>query len=574
MTDQVSPPQAPFHPDRLLADRLVDLLDMGARDFADRPAYSVVLPNGSWGSLSYGETKELSDAIAFYLREELGLAPGTAVAVQAPNCLAYPLIAKGVWKAGLVFTGVNPLYTPHETQHQLADSGAKVLFMIDLFGDRLDQALAGTEVETVILASLADGMPPARRAVVKGALKLKGKVPKVRRPVLDLMSVIRRGKQLQAGRDVAMLSEGRSLDDTVVYQYTSGTTGRAKGAEILARNILSNVTQMYALNGDLYRPGEEVGLVVLPLYHVYALTFACLQSPRAGNHSVLVPLPRPLSNLKPVFKRFDITVLPGINTLFQGLLNEDWFVDNPPPSLCFCMSGAAPLQAVTRERWHKLTGCRIFEGYGLTESTCAVTLPNFDQDQPPGTVGKPIPGTELKLVDETGQEVPQGQPGEIVVRGPQVVKGYLKRPDATAEAIKDGWLHTGDIGVFDEGGHLRIVDRKKDMIIVSGFNVYPAEVEDALVHIPGVAEAAVVGAPCDKTGEQVVAYIVRSDPALNEQAVHAQVKDRLTNYKRPRQVAFIDALPKSPVGKVLRRELREDAVKRCAELQTGEPEVA
>jgi len=547
-----------FEPNDLVADRLVQLLDTGAAIWPDQPAFTMVLPNGLAGTLSFGRVKALSDAVAHYLREERELPPGTPVAVQAPNCLAYPIVAAGILKAGMILTGINPLFTPTETRHQLQDSGAKLLFTIDLFADRLDKALEGTAVEEVIGASLADGLPGAKAAVLKTALTLKRQVPKPSRSLLPLKAVLRAGARYAAG-DVARLTDARSLDDTVLFQYTSGTTGRSKGAEMSERNILANVTQTARLNGEVYRPAQETALVVLPLYHAYALSFALMQAARRGLHCVLVPKPRPLSNLKKVFQRHDITVLPGINTLFQGLLAEHWFQARPPKSLHFCVSGAAPLQQVTRERWEALTGCPIYEGYGLTEGTCTVSFPVVGRPQRPGTVGVPLPGTDLKLVGEDGADVAPGQPGEIVIRGPQVVKGYLNQPEATAETIKNGWLHTGDIGVIDPDGQLRIVDRKKDMIIVSGFNVYPAELEDCLARHPEIGEVAVVGAPCGATGEQVVAYVVPKARSLTEAAVAAHAKEHLTNYKRPRRVVFVDELPKSPVGKILRRELREDA---------------
>ncbi|MBK5922170.1 hypothetical protein CCR80_14110 [Rhodothalassium salexigens] len=544
-----------------LADRLGPLLDLGAEVFPDRPAYSVVLPNGAHATLSFAEVKAYSDAIAFYLRRVAGLPPGTAVAVMAPNCLAFPVVAKGIIKAGLIFTGINPLYTPREAQHQLADSQARVLFIIDLFGGALDQILADTAVTRVVRLSLADLMPVAKAVLVRTALRLKGLAPKPDRRTIPLDTLVREGRRAAADEPagVAALFADRPVDEPLLYQYTSGTTGRSKGAAMSERNVIANASQTHHHNGELYEPGVETGLVVMPLYHVMALTFALIQAPRTAMHCVLAPQPRPLSNLRPAFERFDITVLPGINTLFQALMTEPWFADRPPDRLKLCLSGAAPLQKSTRERWETMTGCPIYEGYGLTEGTCVVTFPKLGEPQRHGTVGHPLPGTELKLVDDTGQVVPRGRPGEVVVRGPQVVLGYLNQPDATGETIRDGWLHTGDIGVIDEDGALRIVDRKKDMIIVSGFNVYPAEVEDVLAQLPGVAQAAVIGVPSEATGEAVEAFVVKADPALDEAAVLRHCTAHLTNYKRPRRVHFVPDLPKSPVGKILRRQLRDQA---------------
>ncbi|WP_162173635.1 AMP-binding protein [Kordiimonas gwangyangensis] len=322
---------------------------------------------------------------------------------------------------------------------------------------------------------------------------------------------------------------------------------------------MGNISQANKRN-DIEREDGECMMLILPLYHVYALAVGMLNSMYTGVHVVLVPVPRPLSNLKPVFEKFNITVMPGVNTLYLGLLHEEWFVKNPPTTLKFCFSGAAPLQPATADKWEKLTGAAIYEGYGLTEGTCVVSSMPFNMPPKRGTCGIPIPGTEIRIVDEDENELPIGQPGELWVRGPQIMRGYLNNPEATAETItKDGWLKTGDIGVMDDEGYLSIVDRKKDMVIVSGFNVYPTDVEDVLTRFAPVAEAAVVGAPDDESGEKVVAYIVRGDAALTEEAVISHCREHLTGYKVPKTIRFVDELPKSPVGKVLRRELRDMA---------------
>lgn len=552
-----------FSPDRLVAPSMAEMLKAAAAEHGDKPSYSCVLPNGTSATLSFAEIDRHSDAIAFYLREELGLEPGDVVAIQAPNCLGYPVAAYGVMKAGLTLTGINPLYTIAETRHQLSDSGAKVLFVIDLFGDRVKEAIAGTAVTHVVRLSVADFFPPLRKFLIEAALRhLSRKLPAMSVPAIPLAEAIRLGRRRQKGRDVALLREGLGLERTAIYQYTSGTTGRSKGAEITEFNLLANITQQDHFNGErlrAVREERETSLLILPLYHVYALAIGAMHAMRTGTHLVLAPSPRPLVNLKPAFEKFEITMLPGINTLFNELLKQDWFVANPPRSLKLCFSGAAPLSDATRERWEDLTGCRIYEGYGLTEGTCIVTSAPLDGTFKPGTVGIPIPGTEIRILDETGQELPPGMPGEVVVRGPQVMRGYLNRPEETGEAIRDGWLHTGDIGIMDEDGFLRIVDRKKDMLIVSGFNVYPAEVEAALSSHPGVQEVAVVGVPDAKTGEAPIAYVVRRDPALDEQDLRRHAEGELTNYKRPRRYVFVDELPKSPVGKILRRELRDRA---------------
>jgi len=554
---------AGFHPERLLAPSMTELLKGACREHAGRMAYSCVLPNGASASLSYEAIGAASDALAFFLREELGLAPGDVVAIQAPNVLGFPIAAYGVLKAGLVFTGINPLFTVPETNYQLRDSGAKALFVIDLFGNRLAEAVADTQVRHVIRLSVADFFPAPQRLLITTVMKhVQRRVPKMSVPSVSLREALQKGRSLQGGRDVQSLAEARDLDDPAIYQYTGGTTGRSKGAQLTERNLLANITQQDAFTGELLRQqrsDNETNLLVLPLYHVYALAIGAMHGMRTGTHAVLAPQPRPLNNLKPAFERFEVTMLPGINTLFAGLLQEEWFVQNPPASLKWCFSGAAPLSPAVRERWREVTGCEIHEGYGLTEGTCIVSASPLDDRAKPGSVGMPIPGTEIRVVGEAGAAQPAGSPGEIWVRGPQVMKGYLGRGDGAGETFEDGWLKTGDIGYLDADGFLYIVDRKKDMLLVSGFNVYPAEIEAALAEHPQVAESAVVGVMDQRAGEIPWAFVVPRGKAPSEADLKAHCEDRLTHYKHPRRFILVDELPKSPVGKLLRRELRERA---------------
>jgi len=557
-----------FHPERLIAPSMTHLLKEAAREHAGRTAFSCVLPNGAAASLPYEAIDRASDALAFFLREELGLLPGDVVAIQAPNVLGFPVAAYAVLKAGLVFTGINPLFTPAETGHQLRDSGAKALFVIDLFGDRVAEAMAGSELRHVIRLSVADFYPAHQRLLIETVMKhVQRRIPPMPVHAIGLREALKRGHEHQRGRDVVRLAEARALDDPAIFQYTGGTTGRSKGAQLTERNLLANISQQDAFNGKLLREQRsenETSLLVLPLYHVYALAIGAMHAMRTGTQSVLIPQPRPLVNLKPAFERFEITMMPGINTLYAGLLNEDWFVRSPPPSLKWCFSGAAPLSPAVRERWRKLTGCMIYEGYGLTEGTCIVTSSPLDGRAKPGSVGVPIPGTDIRIVGEDGGPLPSGEPGEVWVHGPQVMKGYLGRADD--EAFEDGWLRTGDIGYLDEDGFLFIVDRKKDMLLVSGFNVYPAEIESVLSAHEGVTEAAVVGVEDPQSGEVPWAYVVRRDPGLTGEALAAHCKARLTNYKHPRRIVFVEELPKSPVGKLLRRELRDRARLEAAEM--------
>lgn len=552
-----------FSPEDLLSNHLGSLVDECVRRHAQKNAFSCVLPTGHTQTMTFQELGTYSDAVAAYLREELGLRPGDVVAVQAPNTLAYPVLAFGILKAGLTVTNVNPLYTTSETNHQLKDSGAKVWFVIDVFGDRVEQSVAGTAVEKVYKLSLLDFFPASQRLLLGTAMKyLKKVIPPFKGELAGTtQTVIRTGlKHLKMVGETAKYRGDQSVNDVAIYQYTGGTTGRSKGAALTHYNVVGNLSQADLREDNLEHLENDVMLLILPLYHVYALAVGALASMRNGVHVVMMPVPRPLENLRHAFEKFDVSILPGINTLYMGLMQESWFLENPPRSLRACYSGAAPLQPATAEAWERLTGLQIYEGYGMTECTCVVTTMPLNRPPKRGTCGTPIPGTELRIVDSEGNDLPTGQAGELWVRGPQVMQGYLNNPEATAASFVDGWLKTGDVGKMDEEGYLTIVDRIKDMIIVSGFNVFPVDIEDVLTKNPAIGEAAVVGAPDPSTGEKVVAYVVKRDPSLTEEAVVSYCRDHLTSYKVPKTVRFLEELPKSPVGKVLRRELRDRAL--------------
>ncbi|UTW56781.1 long-chain fatty acid--CoA ligase [Kordiimonas sp. SCSIO 12610] len=552
-----------FSDEDMLAIHVSGLVDNSVNEYGDKPAFSCALPTGHSATISFNDLGKYSDAIAVYLREELGLKKGDVVAIQCLNTLAYPILAFGILKAGLIVTNLNPLYTAEESQHQLKDSGAKILFLIDVFGDRAAEATEGTGVEKIYKLSLLDLFPAVQKSLLGFAMKyIKKSVPNFAlKPDGTFQDVLNAGlKLLNAGHSVAGYLDDVDVHDPAIFQYTGGTTGRSKGAELTHNNVVANVSQGTKVNDGAYEKGEETMMLLLPLYHVYALAVGALASMYSGVHIVLVPVPRPLSNLKIVFDKFDISILPGINTLYLGLLQEEWFTSNPPKTLQFCYSGAAPLQPATMEAWEKLVNTKIYEGYGLTEGTCAVATMPLGEKRRPASVGLPLPGVKIRTVMD-GKDVPKGKNGEIWIQGPQVMKGYLNRPEATAETIENGWLKTGDIGYVDDDGYLYIVDRMKDMVIVSGFNVYPTDIEDVLSRMDGVAEATVVGVPSAATGEKVVAYVVKAADGLNEKAVIDYCKEHLTNYKCPKIVKFVDELPKSPVGKVLRRELRDIAHK-------------
>lgn len=548
-----------FSADHLMSNHLGSLIDECVINHEDKKAFSCILPTGHHQTMTFRELGHYSDTVAAYLREEMHLQPGDVVAVQSTNTLAYPVLICGILKAGLVITNVNPLYTADETNHQLKDSGAKVWFVVDVFGDRVTQSTEGTDVEHVYCLSLLDFFPALQRHLLGFAMKYLKKVipPFEGEAAGNMRTVIEAGqKHLKRVGNTAKYREGQSVFDPAIYQYTGGTTGRSKGAVLTHYNVVGNMSQADMRPDKLDVRDEDAMLLILPLYHVYALAVGALACMHNGVHVVLAPVPRPLSTLKVAFENFDITILPGINTLYTGLMQEKWFTSNPPKSLRACYSGAAPLQPATAKAWHDLTGLEIYEGYGMTECTCVVSSMPLNRPPKRGTCGVPIPGTDLRIVDSEGNDLPLGEAGELWVRGPQVMSGYLNNVDATNETLVDGWLRTGDVGKIDEEGYLSIVDRIKDMIIVSGFNVFPVDIEDVLTKFNRVREAAVVGAKDDNTGEKVVAYVVAADKDLTANDVIAHCREHLTGYKVPKTIHFVDELPKSPVGKVLRRELR------------------
>lgn len=543
---------------------LGELATLGARDYGNQIAFTVCLPNGAAADITYGELDKLSDDFAVYLREELGLKKGDVVAIQSPNCLAYPIVVFGTMKAGCIVSNTNPLYTEPEMVHQFNDSGAKVLCVIDMFGDKVDKVINQTKVERVITLSLVDFMPMLKKLLIGAVLKyVRKQIPTMTTPHTKFADTLAAGSRIRSARsiDVRSYSADIQLDDDAIYQYTGGTTGVSKGAALTHRNILSNVACVQPMFGEHILPGKETIMTALPLYHIFAFTVNMCIFMTAGARNVLVPSPRPLENLIPVFENYDITWMTGVNTLFAGLLNADWFM-NKKPKIKVAGSGGTALQSSVADKWEQTIGT-IVEGYGLTESSPIVSFNPLDGNARKGSIGVPLPGVDVKLVDDDGNEVPVGERGELLAKGPNIMRGYLNRPDATAETLRDGWLYTGDIAVMHEDGFFEIVDRKKDMILVSGFNVYPNDLEDAISKLPGVAEVAVIGVPDEKSGEAPKAFIVKGDPSLTADAVIDHCKQNLTGYKVPRQIEFREDLPKTPVGKILRKNLKaEEAAKR------------
>ncbi len=545
----------PRHP------HLAALLREAAGRFGAQVAFTTCMPNGMHGSLRYRDVDAHADAFAVYLREVLGLAAGARVAVQTPNSLAYPVVAFGVLKAGCVLVNTNPLYTPAEMLHQFTDSGAEALVIVDMFGDKLETILAQTSIRKVIVAEVPQFFPAVPRAVIRGVMRWWNRaLPAIRVPHVRLAQALAEGAaaRTRGSIDVGRYTEGLGPQTLALLQYTGGTTGVAKGAMLSHGNLLANLEQAFAVGRSHIDEGREVVLTALPLYHIFAFTFNLLCFYTTGARNVLVPSPRPIGNLQRAFDNYPITWASGVNTLFNALLNEEWFTAFPPKHLKAAVAGGAALQHPVAERWRRVTGTVIAEGYGLTESSPVVAFNPLTGSPRPDSIGVPVPGTDVRLVDDAGVPVSAGEPGELIVRGPQVMQGYWQRPEESAQAIRDGWLYTGDVAVMDDDGYFRIVDRKKDMILVSGFNVYPNEVEDAIAQMDEVLESAVIGVPDPRTGEAVRAYVVPLADGLTEEQVRSHCRRLLTDYKVPKTVEIRRELPKTPIGKILRKDLRAE----------------
>lgn len=543
---------------------LADLVHQACTRFASKTAFTAVVPNGMNGSLSYQQLGELSDAFAVYLREVCGLKAGDRVAVQLPNGLAYPIVAFGVFKSGCVLVNTNPLYTPSEMAHQFKDSGARVLVIVDMFVDKLAEVLPQTAIERVVLAGVSELFPAVPNMIVRGVQKVWSKVlppvPTLKQPIDRLKDVLQAGRASNAPGKVQAWWQAIAAQDLVALQYTGGTTGVSKGAMLTHASMLANVDQVLAM-GKSHMGADECVLTALPLYHIFAFTANLLCFLDIGGRNILIPSPRPVQNLQRAIENYPITWITGVNTLFNGLMNEEWFSAFPPRHLKAAIAGGTALHHAVAERWQHMTGTRIAEGFGLTECSPVVSFNPLSGTAKPDSIGIPVPGTDVRLVDDFGAVVAQGEPGELIMRGPQTMLGYWQRPDETAAVIKDGWLYTGDVAVMDAQGYFKIVDRKKDLVLVSGFNVYPNEIEDALAKMDAILEAAVVGVPDMKSGESVRAYVVKNPEfatELTQEAVLAHCKKLLTDYKIPKSIIFRDELPKSPVGKILRKDLKAE----------------
>jgi long-chain acyl-CoA synthetase len=533
-----------------------------AATYGPQTAFTLGLPTGSQGGITYAEVDRYSDQFAVYLREVAGFKAGDRIAIQMPNCLAYPVVVFGTLKAGLIMVNTNPLYTPAEMVHQFADSGATGLVVIDLFAAKVAEVLPKTAITKVVVVSIAELLAPLKRLLIRAVQKyVKKMVPPITFAYTAFPRALADGaNRIAAGADPALYAQGLDHDSIAALQYTGGTTGVAKGAMLTHGNLVANTMQSLEMWKPFLRLGNEVMLTALPLYHIFAFTANLMIFFVAGGRNILAPSPRPLSNLKAVMDAEPITWFTGVNTLFAGLMHEEWFKAHTNWQLRGSVAGGMALVPVIGERWEAMTKTPIYQGYGLTETSPVATLNPFQRPKR-AAIGVPVPGTDVKFVSADGQEVPFGEVGELWIKGPQVMRGYWQRPDETARALSDGWLATGDIAQMDDEGYIEIVDRKKDMILVSGFNVYPNEVEATIAEYPGVVDTAVVGVPDDETGEIVVAFVVTKDPALTEEDVRQHCRKTLTNYKVPRIVVFRTDLPKTNVGKVLRKDLRDDAMK-------------
>jgi long-chain acyl-CoA synthetase len=531
---------------------LTHLLEEAFRKYADRKAYACMDK-----SITFAELDRMSAQMAAWLQAR-GLKQGARLAIMLPNVLQYPVAMAAALRAGYVIVNVNPLYTARELQHQLVDSGAEAIVVLENFAHTLADVIANTSVKHVVVGTMGDLLGPLKGSLVNFVVRqVKKMVPAYALPMATGFK-----QMLAEGKRLAFKPVTLGHDDIAFLQYTGGTTGVSKGAVLLHRNVLANVLQNEAwFTPQLakLKPGEQAQFVcALPLYHIYALTVCALLGLRLGGMNLLIPNPRDMAGFIKELGKYRINVFPAVNTLYNGLVNNPEFAKLDFSGYLVCPGGGMAVQKAVADKWLKITGTPIVEGYGLSETSPVATANRCNITEFTGTIGLPLPSTEIRILDDAGAPLPFGQAGEIAIRGPQVMAGYWQRDDETAKVMTpDGFFKTGDIGIMDERGYTRIVDRKKDMILVSGFNVYPNEVEDVVASHPGVLEVACVGVPDKNSGEAVKLFVVRKDPGLTAEALGEYCKEQLTGYKRPRHIEFRDTLPKTNVGKILRRELRD-----------------
>ena len=532
---------------------LVHLLEEAFQNYAQRKAYICM-----GKSLTYAQVDAMSQRLGAWLQGR-GLEKGARVALMMPNVLQYPVALAAVLRAGYTVVNVNPLYTARELAHQLNDSGAEAIIILENFAATLEQVVASTKVRHTVIASMGDLLGGLKGGIVNFVVRNVKKMV----PAYQLSNAVPFKRALAEGGRMTLKPVTLTHEDVAFLQYTGGTTGISKGATLTHRNVLANVLQSEAWAQPALRREPHVDELVyvcaLPLYHIFALTACCLMGTRMGATNLLIPNPRDIPGLVKELSKYKINVFPAVNTLYNGLLNNPDFAKLDFSGLKVCNGGGMAVQRAVADKWLQVTGCPIIEGYGLSETSPVATCNPADNDAFSGTIGLPLPSTEVTILDDSGQPVPLGQVGEIAIRGPQVMAGYWNRPEETAKVMTpDGYFKTGDVGVMDERGYVRIVDRKKDMILVSGFNVYPNEIEDVLAAHPGVLESACVGVPDANSGEAVKVFVVRKDPALTSAQLMDYCREQLTGYKRPKYIEFRNELPKTNVGKILRRELRDE----------------
>lgn len=543
-------PGVPANIDLAAYHSIVDILEESCAKYKDRLAY-----HNMGAEITYAELDYLSRNFAAAL-QGMGLQQGDRVALMMPNILQYPVALFGVLRAGLVVVNTNPMYTARELRHQLVDSGAKAIIVVENFASVLQTVCEDVPLEHIITTGVGDLLDFPKSMLVNFVLRYVKKTV----PAWSLPGSVKFNDVLDKGAKLPLRPVNLAFEDTAFLQYTGGTTGVAKGAMLTHRNIVSNMLQSRAWLAQL-DDSQEVIITALPLYHIFALTANCLTFVYLGGSNILITDPRDMQGFVKEMSRHPFTAVTGVNTLFNGLLNTEGFADLDFSTLKMTLAGGMALQRSVAEEWKEVTGCTLVEAYGLTETSPAACINPVDMKEYNGFIGLPISSTDCAIKGDDGEFLPMGEVGELCIRGPQVMKGYWQRPEATDEVLDaDGWLHTGDIALMNEQGYFKIVDRKKDMILVSGFNVYPNEIEDVVAMHPKVLEVAAIGVPDEKSGEVVSLFVVKKDPTLTEADIKAFCKENLTGYKRPRYIEFRDELPKSNVGKILRRELRDSPV--------------
>ncbi len=540
------PPGVPANIDPAIYKNLVHFFEESLTKFKDKVAFE-----NMGKSITYAQLNEYSSNFGSYLHSR-GLEPGDKIALMMPNCLQYPIAIIGALKAGLIVVNTNPLYTQREMLHQFTDSEVKAIVIFENFAHNLEAILSQTAIKFVICTSIGEMLGSVKGSVVNFVVRnIKRMVPKYK-----IANTVNFQEALYQGTKFTIKPFDGGLDDVIIHQYTGGTTGVAKGAMLTNRNMIANMLQMKTWMSPILKEKEEVALAPLPMYHIFAFTVNCLAMIGFGAKTILVTNAKDIPSLLKKFKNNKVTLFAGLNTLFNAMMNNNSFSTIDFSSLKVTVSGGMALQKAVAERWERLTGCRIAEGYGMTESSPVISCNILGKEARLGYIGLPVSSTEVKIVDETGTEVPIGTSGELIARGPQIMKGYYKKAEETANTLREGWLYTGDIAIMESDGYFKIVDRKKDMIIVSGFNVYPNEIEDVMVLNPKILEAAAIGVPDEKSGEVVKVFIVKRDQSLTEEEVMEHARENLTGYKLPRHVEFRKELPKTNVGKILRRALR------------------